>query len=93
MSNDNNPSPVDVGKKLNNPLVKKSRQDQAIKRAEQVGFQKGLERGRREIIDWLQVAYTGPNAPDRGSVEGDAILKLTRDATLHFRGLDQGRRR
>lgn len=57
---------------------------QALKMREE-GFNEGLEKGRQEIIDWLQNAYLKDPAPPRGSVEANAILKLARAAADHFR--------
>lgn len=57
-----------------------------IERAKQEGFDEGLAKGRQEILDWLEHAYIkAPNRPDRGSVEGEAILQLARDASNHFK--------
>lgn len=46
-------------------------------------FQAGVEEGQRAMrskaLTFLEQKYIGPNAPERGSVEGDAILTLARE--------------
>lgn len=62
--------------------------------AYKVGFDEGLEKGRKEILDWLEHAYINdPGRPDRGSPKAEAILELARDASNHFRGIVKAKRR
>lgn len=59
-----------------------------IDMARQEGHKEGLNQGRQEILDWLEHAYMDPaTRPDRGSPEGEAILKVAQDAANHFRPL------
>jgi hypothetical protein len=49
------------------------------------GFQEGLNKGRMEIVDWLQAAYLDDEGrPDRGSPKAEAILEMARAAAAHF---------
>jgi hypothetical protein len=56
--------------KIAEPRVSKERYHRDILTARKEGEQEGLEKGRREILDWLEIQYTGPKAPARGSIEG-----------------------
>lgn len=58
-----------------------------LRRVRQEGFQEGVEKGRQEIVDWLQIAYLADDAPERGTPEAEAILTVARDASKHFRDL------
>lgn len=46
-------------------------------------FKAGVDEGRRAMrnkaLSFLEQKYIGPNAPERGSIEGDAILTLARE--------------
>ena len=67
-----------------------------LKKARDEGFNEGLQKGRQEILDWLQKAYLeDPGRPDRGTPKAEAILELARDASAHFiaRAKKGGRRR
>lgn len=56
-----------------------------VEQARKEGFEDGLEKGRQEILDWLEHAYIkSPDRPDRGTPEAQAILTLARDAAAHF---------
>lgn len=66
--------------------------------AREEGFKEGLEKGRMEILDFLQHAYLeDPGRPDRGTPKAEAILEVARDAQQHFvakaNPLKKGRRR
>ena len=57
--------------------------DVADARAE--GHAEGLQKGRQEILDWLQNAYLNdPGRPDRGTPKAEAILEISRAAADHF---------
>lgn len=62
-----------------------------MKRMQQVrdeGYQEGLQKGRQEILDWLQEQYlTSPTRPDRGSPKAQALLLLAKDAAAYIRSL------
>lgn len=51
-------------------------------------FEAGLEEGRREYrvkaLTFLQDKYLGPDAPERGSPEGNAILQLAKELSEHL---------
>lgn len=81
MSNDK-VSPAAVKRVLEDTKGDRYRRDVEVARKE--GFREGLAKGHKDILDWLQASYTGPNAPDRGSAEGEAILKMAKDAAMHF---------
>ena len=54
-------------------------EDRWYKQGLNIGRGEGRKLVRDEVIDWLQSKYMGPGRPDRGSVEAQAILKLTRE--------------
>lgn len=55
------------------------------------GLEEGVDRGRQEILDWLQWAYLDdPGRPDRGTPKAEAILELARDAQKHINKLKKG---
>lgn len=63
------------------------RMPQSSTKAFDLGFKKGAEHGfdelKTDVLDWLQAKYiTDPDRPDRGSPEGEAILKLARELQL-----------
>lgn len=57
----------------------------ALEDARKGGVEEGRNEGRREILDWLENKYMGPDRPDRGSPEAKAILQLTNDAAKYIR--------
>lgn len=59
--------------------------------AHDVGYEEGLEEGRKEILNWLEKKYIGPEASARGSEEGNAILQLAGQAADHIRSLRKGK--
>ncbi len=67
------------------PRVSRERYHRDISTARKEGELEGLEKGRKEILDWLEKEYTKPGAPDRGSPEALAILKVTTAAAKYFR--------
>lgn len=83
MSNDN-ASPAT----LDSPLVKKNKYQRDIEQARLEGERDGRKQGHTDLIDWLQERYMAADAPARGSVEANAILKLAREASEHFAALD-----
>lgn len=59
--------------------------DQMLRRMREEGFNEGLEKGRQEILDWLENAYLNPSIrPARTTPEAEAIMTLARDAHAHF---------
>ena len=66
-----------------------------LQRAQRVGEDIGLRKGRQEILDWLEAAYlSDPGRPDRGTPKAEAILEMARDAANHFNEeLKKGRRK
>lgn len=68
---------------FNRPVIKR-----ALKDAEQKGFEEGLEKGRREILDFLEFAYMrADNRPDRGTTEAKALLVVAGEASEHIKKL------
>lgn len=45
----------------------------------EAGVGEGRQVERKKALTFLQDKYIGPGAPERGSVEGDAILKLAHE--------------
>lgn len=76
------PKSISVRVDINGKEVK-AKVDQAYA----VGEAAGLQRGRAEILSFLEDKYLGEDAPDRGSTQGEAILTLAREAAEHLRGL------
>lgn len=64
-------------------ILKNARQDAGykrdIERARAEGRMEGRSEARKEILDWLQKEYMQPGAPERGSVEAKALLKVAKD--------------
>lgn len=59
-----------------------------IDSARREGYAEGVERGHKDLLDWLEFAYIGAkDRPDRGSERGEAILQVARDASTHFKAL------
>ena len=59
-----------------------------VQRSYTEGFNDGLEKGRLEIIDFLERAYLSDEGrPDRGTPQAAAILELAAHAAEHFRPL------
>lgn len=90
MSNDNMSSPTRVAQKVN--AEKQSRHERDLEQSRRNGFREGLKKGHQDIVEWLQNAYLGPNSPNRGTPEAAAILKLARDASLHFQEQERNAR-
>lgn len=64
-----------------------------VERAHQDGFDAGLEKGRQEILDWLEHEYIhAENRPDRGTPKAEAIMELVAAASAHFRAKVTGKR-
>jgi hypothetical protein len=64
----------------------KERLVKELKDAYDEGFDEGIVRGRREILDWLQNAYIEDvGRPDRGTPRALAILDIAKAAAKHFR--------
>jgi len=61
------------------PKVMTPGEKTAYDRGHGVGKQEGRTATRLEVINWLQSKYMGSGAPDRGTPEATAILKLTRE--------------
>lgn len=62
-----------------------ARRPKALEDAYNDGFDQGLKKGHRDIVDWLMDQYLGSDArPDRGTPEAEAILKLARRAMQHI---------
>lgn len=56
-----------------------------IERARVEGFEEGLQKGRVEILDFLEYSYLrDPGRPDRGTPKAEAILELAAHASEHF---------
>lgn len=49
------------------------------------GKLEGRSEVRNEVFGYLQKMYTGKDAPERGTPEAEAILKVTRDLSIHFK--------
>lgn len=65
--------------------VSQRKYQQDVDKARAEGMEEGLQRGRAEIIDFLEKAYLeDERRPDRGTPEGNAILDLAREAHEHF---------
>lgn len=63
-----------------------------VKAARDEGFQEGLDKGRREILDFLQRAYIEDEGrPDRGSPEARAILEVANKVAKHIQKLPKGK--
>jgi hypothetical protein len=63
----------------------KSQWSRELKRVRDEGFEEGLQKGRQEILDFLEYAYLkSPTQPDRGTPEAEAILKIATDASQHI---------
>jgi flagellar biosynthesis/type III secretory pathway protein FliH len=60
---------------------------QALANARDEGYEDGLEKGRLEVLDWLQEKYLADDAPARGSKKAQALLQLAREAAEHFQPL------
>lgn len=61
---------------------------QALEDAENLGYKKGLEQGRIEMLGWLEHAYIEDQGrPDRDSPKGEAILEIARTMGRHIREL------
>lgn len=57
-----------------------------IIRARAEGVAEGRQIARKEAVDWLQHRYLADDAPDRGTPEASAILKLTRELVQYMTG-------
>lgn len=51
------------------------------------GIRKGRQEMKVEALTFLQEQYMSKEV-ERGSAEGEAILKLTRDLSIHLNGID-----
>jgi hypothetical protein len=70
------PKTISVDVKLNKRELEKIRKE---------AHEEGLQKGRQEILDWLENAYLNdPGRPDRGTPKAEAILELARAASIHF---------
>jgi hypothetical protein len=57
-------------------------------RLREEGRQEGVLQGRMEILSWLEKRYLEDEGrPDRDSPEGQAMLKLAREAGQYLRNL------
>lgn len=64
----------------------KERMVKELKTAYDEGFDEGIKRGRREILDWLQNAYIEDvGRPDRDTPRALAILDIAKAASKHFK--------
>lgn len=71
----------------------RSANSRELAHAEKIGFERGLEKGRQEILDWLEHAYINdPGRPDRGTPKAEAILELAKAASQHFMSKTNGKR-
>lgn len=70
-------------------IDEKGLKDRLVKELQQAhdeGFDEGLIRGQRQILDWLQDAYINDiGRPDRGSPKAEAILEMANAAAKHFK--------
>jgi len=81
-------SPSSVASTVNDPKAKKNRQDLELKKSRDEGFRDGVRTGHQDLIDWLQDRYMGSEGPERGTPQATALLTLARDASNHFKALD-----
>lgn len=73
--------------KADRPTPKKVNVDKALEELNSYKddpiFMLGVEHGKAirqaDVLSYLQVQYTKPGAPERGSVEAKAMLKLARE--------------
>lgn len=64
---------------------------QAIDEAHGVGLKEGIQKGRKEALDYLQRAYIDDEGrPDRDTPQAAAILELARNVARHIRKLEKG---
>jgi hypothetical protein len=77
------------------PRVTEAAYRRDITNARKEGFDEGLQKGRQEILDWLENAYLrDPGRPDRGTPKAEAIIELAQAAGMHFnKVLKKGRRK
>jgi hypothetical protein len=72
----------------------KSQFSRDLKKVRDEGFEEGLQKGRQEILDFLEHAYLeAPDRPARSTPEAQAILQVARDASQHFQSKLNGKKR
>lgn len=65
--------------------VSQRKYQEDLERARTEGLEEGLQKGRVEIIDFLEQRYLKDESrPDRGTPGAEAILALAREAHEHF---------
>jgi hypothetical protein len=80
MVNDNKPNPLKKPTQAMTPAQ--------LDHLRYEGYREGLDRGRQDMIDWLQHAYLDdPGRPDRGTPKADAILEVARAGMSHIKSL------
>lgn len=80
------PKSIKVALDLDKPLIRKALED-----SRRMGHEEGLQKGRQEILDWLENAYMRDPRPDRGTPLAEAILQMATAAREHFLPLTQPR--
>ncbi len=66
-------------------MTKAKPTDKTVEEIRQEGFNEGLQKGRQEILDFLEYAYlSDPGRPDRGTPKAQAILEIADAASKHF---------
>lgn len=51
----------------------------------EAGLREGEIRGKNRALTFLELKYTGPDAPVRGSYEGQAILTLAKELSEYMK--------
>jgi hypothetical protein len=87
MSNDN-PSPSALASKAEARRRANDKHSAEMARVREEGVREGIRLGHNDLVDWLQERYVDVRGPARGSAEANALLKLAREASLHFKELD-----
>lgn len=67
--------------------VKVDLDTEQIEKIREEGRLEGVQQGRVEILNWLEAKYIGPDQPDRGTPEANAILVLAREASDYLKKL------
>lgn len=67
--------------------VKVSLDTSQIDAVREEGRTEGVQQGRKEILDWLESKYLGPDAPNRGTPEAVALLTLAGEAANYMKKL------
>ena len=79
------PSSITVEIDFNSPAIK-----EALRIAEEVGHEAGLDQGRQEILKWIEDCYINDaGRPDRGTPEAEALLEVAKNAAKHISKLSK----